>query len=47
MKTSFIKSVTDASRTPLPQLPWARGTKRDQTIARRSDTMPEMAARQG
>ena len=47
MKTRFINSVTDASRNPLPQLPWARGTSREQAIARRSDTMPEKVARQG
>lgn len=40
MKTRFIKSVTQGAKTSKVEMPWARGRRRAEMIARRETAQP-------
>lgn len=43
-KDRFIKSAIAAAKTEAIQMPWTRGTRRAETIARRDAPAPKRAA---
>ncbi|MDA7423909.1 hypothetical protein [Thalassococcus lentus] len=44
MKTRFIKSITENAKQSTPAMPWARGARRAEFIAKR-DSAPQPVRR--